>query len=818
MKVLNQTPFGFAPLVGRLSHPRHSLTLILKGTFDLRPGDVAKLTEEQPPLGGEEYYPDDEEQTGVPRYESDFAHYKPRADLLLVGRCYTPGGSPSRECRVTFAVGGHERTLRITGDRQWDPTQRRPTLTTPKRFSEMELRYENTFGGDGYEPNPMGKGYMEVRKPKEAVKAGLALPNIMDAREKIERPGQPHEPVTLGPMPRMWGERYEKFGSYEDPWLKTRWPWFPEDFDWAHFNAAPEPMQVEGYLRGDEEVRFENLHAEYEEYRSRLPGLRVRCFLNEAERPQDADARSAFREVTMHLDTLWIDADAEKLVLLWRGHAEVASEEYEEVQHIFVLSEPLSQAAASVEACRQQFLLAWAEEEGEEAAPADEPQQAEAEQEEAVEATPEIEPPGEPDPADADEIDMDYDAEMEKARAQLREACEKSGIDPDNPPPLGPKEKKLQARVLRAIGFSDDDMLEAGVAPGDIPSGSPQELKELALLRERMGFPDEEPAAEASEEPEPVEEDSGGPTQWTRERVEARVAQGEGFASEDLSGLDLSGLALTGVDFSRARLTGATLENAVLDGAQLAEADLSRANLTGASMKGADLQQAELASARLSRADLSGAILNDAVFEKAHLEAAVLAGVKAGDAIFAEADLKGARFDNSTLDGADFSAAALDRARFQGASMKEAFLEGAVAPGVNMDRADLTGLRAGEGTNLTGGSFREASAPDSIWQGALLDGADFSYARMEGADFTKASLVKAEFFAADIKGGRLARADLRGARLVEMNLFEGTLEKASLVDADLSGSNMYGAEFLDADTTGARTDDTNLVMTKLAWS
>ncbi len=33
MKILNLTPFPFAPYAGRIGFPRHSMTLIVKGTF-----------------------------------------------------------------------------------------------------------------------------------------------------------------------------------------------------------------------------------------------------------------------------------------------------------------------------------------------------------------------------------------------------------------------------------------------------------------------------------------------------------------------------------------------------------------------------------------------------------------------------------------------------------------------------------------------------------------------------------------------------------------------------------------------------------------
>ena len=74
LELLNKTPFQFAPLAGRLNFPGHSLTFIVKGTFDLREGQMVEIAEEQLYPGADEFYPGDDEMQGGPRYEMDFAY------------------------------------------------------------------------------------------------------------------------------------------------------------------------------------------------------------------------------------------------------------------------------------------------------------------------------------------------------------------------------------------------------------------------------------------------------------------------------------------------------------------------------------------------------------------------------------------------------------------------------------------------------------------------------------------------------------------------------------------------------------------------
>ncbi len=69
-----------------------------------------------------------------------------------------------------------------------------------------------------------------------------------------------------------------------------------------------------GYLRGDEAITAHHLHPVHAHFECALPGVRVRCFL---DRPDDR--RRQLFEVPLALDTCWVDMDALRLVLVWRG-------------------------------------------------------------------------------------------------------------------------------------------------------------------------------------------------------------------------------------------------------------------------------------------------------------------------------------------------------------------------------------------------------------------------------------------------------------------------------------------------------------------
>jgi len=349
MELDNRTALPVLWLPGRMEYPRHSLTLVVKGTFELEPDAPARLVEEQLPIGPDVPFPDDDDPSSAPYYDSDLAHFKPRADRLLVGRCHAPGGRPVAECRATFGVGKWSRTLRIVGDRYWDRGLLRARMSDPEPFQDMDLGYTHAFGGAGYAANPKGTGFAPGGKLKSGTR--LALPNLEDPQAPITTPTDHPPPAGFGPLSRTWAPRSSRLGTYGQAWLASRAPWFPEDLDWRAFNAASDEARTGEYLRGDEPVKLENLRPDRPRFAASLPGQRVRCFVW-----RDPSARGpAFAEVPMNLDTLWIDAETLRLVLVWRGICEVASPEFEDLLSLHVVEESTRAPDRPADAFRQEL-------------------------------------------------------------------------------------------------------------------------------------------------------------------------------------------------------------------------------------------------------------------------------------------------------------------------------------------------------------------------------------------------------------------------------------------------------------------------------
>jgi len=203
MEFLNQTPFEFALTPWEADPGRWRLTLIVKGTFDLTPDGVAVPAAEQRPPTGDEPYPDvDDDLPQSIRYPSDFAFAKPQADILLAGTCHAPQNTPAPMCKATIGVGTFEKSVLVFGARHWEHVfGLLPTATEPEPFSSVELRYENSYGGPGFQPNPIGRGREKIGGPHGARRP---LP-LMEPPEALSSAhGTANRPVGFGPLHDSW--------------------------------------------------------------------------------------------------------------------------------------------------------------------------------------------------------------------------------------------------------------------------------------------------------------------------------------------------------------------------------------------------------------------------------------------------------------------------------------------------------------------------------------------------------------------------------------------------------------------------------------
>jgi uncharacterized protein YjbI with pentapeptide repeats len=820
----NDTKLKLAWLPGMLQSPNHSLTLVVKGCFDLVAGDKAVLCEDPDAAAimGDIYVGD--KPTASLSYANDLVIYKPKADLTLTGVAYPQPGEAG--CRVSFGVGNWRKSLAIFNQRFW----RWGKASAPEPFgadsAAVPLTYENAFGGANFSGNPVGKGLDKVATAQgEELQA---LPNIEHINQFLSSPSQKTLPAGFGPLKDKWADKTPVKGTYGDKWLKENFPYFPPDFDWSYFNTAPQDQQV-AYLAGDESLFFENLRPGQPQFNSALPALRPRLFV----KGQLAD-KAFFVEVTLRLDSLHVDMEAQRVNLVWRGIVGVQSDEFEEISHACLYTEDMADPAQPTA-----HYLALTE-------------AALVKPDTSFDVEEEAEPVAEPE---EEAEDPEFAAQMAKMFGDVSKQMKEAGAPASLTSMIGPG---MDSTAFMAAFVSHYDLdLEAGQRFMD-----EAKIKQKIEMRKALIDAGEDPAIldelEAQEKQQALEDEqaASGKSRWSEDKLQARIDSGEGFADEELQGVDFSGWDLSGLTFCGADLTKANLSGAVLSGCDFSGADLTETLLLKTQASGANFDDAILANIDASEADFSnvsalatqfqqatlirvnftqaklqgadfsecvapkanfnGALISEALFEKADLSLSKFEQVTAIATDFSQAILRECILSKSDLSKALFVGARLTLANFEQCDLSEASLEAVDAQSIQLLECTLNKARAGEKSNFAQAEFSGGNGVGLVLEGAELSGAMFSKLSLQGADFSNSRMNNTIFNDCDMKKAEFTKASLTDCKLSGLNLFEAGFSKATLLRTDLSSSNLYGAEFFQATLQDTNLKDTNIKRTKIA--
>ncbi|MCK4694203.1 MAG: DUF2169 domain-containing protein, partial [Candidatus Cloacimonetes bacterium] len=280
----------------------------------------------------------------------DLGMPKPLAEVLVFGKCFALNGKPVPASKIAFRVGDIQKSLNVFGNRYWKRSNTfLETISEPEPFTEMDIGWSNAFGGEGFELNPDGKGYVELVN-----KAGIKyqpLPNILYPNGMMGSSKDKPKPAGIAPMGTGWPCRLKKLGTFDKKWLQENWPGFPNDFDFTYFNLAPEDQRKGDYFFGTEEIEINKMHPERPVIKSHLPGIRTRCFVNKKKENSEV-----FEELNLKLDTIWLFPHLNMGVCGWRGTTIVVDDESSDVIHLLAFYEKPGETEQPMEFYRSKLL------------------------------------------------------------------------------------------------------------------------------------------------------------------------------------------------------------------------------------------------------------------------------------------------------------------------------------------------------------------------------------------------------------------------------------------------------------------------------
>jgi hypothetical protein len=189
--------------------------------------------------------------------------------------------------------------------------------TPPQPFTVQRLSYDVAFGGVDrtnpdpakhrwFAPNHAGMGYCESSHAQAL--DHRPPPHTEQTGKPVVSPRGKYKPMAFGPIGRAWEPRYKLAGTYDQQWMDTRAPFWPDDLDWHYFQSAPADQQTD-HVVGGEEVVLINLSANGVE-RFTLPRVELPVLL----------VRHKGRDIVAQpvADTVMLEPDQRRFTITWR--------------------------------------------------------------------------------------------------------------------------------------------------------------------------------------------------------------------------------------------------------------------------------------------------------------------------------------------------------------------------------------------------------------------------------------------------------------------------------------------------------------------
>ncbi|MCA9537808.1 MAG: DUF2169 domain-containing protein [Myxococcales bacterium] len=315
-----------------------ALHFIAKRTYALRPDEmIVPIAQQRPLFTSDVYFEDADPFESSLRFESDLGPPKPGTDLIVNANCYAPGGN-AIQCRPSVQVGQTRIERLVVGNRvAFQRAGGRVQFTPAEPFSVLPLRYELAYGGVDRQQslaplvcasNPLGTGYWvapvdgEPARDRWTVLPNIEFPDRVMTPDTLVVQNEKRQvwqaPAGFGPVPKHWEPRASRAGMPEGArglWGLLHGKLDPKAEQFPvmrpEFWSCASPGLCLPHLDGHEKITLRHMHRDRDDLVLRLPieKPKLRVAINDA----------AMAPVTLTLDTVHIEVEAEEVMLSWRG-------------------------------------------------------------------------------------------------------------------------------------------------------------------------------------------------------------------------------------------------------------------------------------------------------------------------------------------------------------------------------------------------------------------------------------------------------------------------------------------------------------------
>lgn len=341
MRVENTTPFpaNFTLALDKQGHEQ--IVIVARATFILSPirGEPTIVAPVQLPLIEADVFGADPA-WDAPVFETDYAHFRPRCDVLAHARAYAPHGEPATSVDVGIRLGAWSKKFTAHGSRIWLRGASGHTPSDKRPFMVQEIGYDHAYGGidpeaenhalaKTYHKNPVGLGYY----PNSVNREGRPFAHTSEFGIDAFSPDGNYPPMAFGPIGRTWLPRRQYAGTYDETWLDNRVPLLPMDFDDRYFQASATDQQIP-FPGGGEPVELVNLSPE-----GRLSGQ-----IPQTQIVVTFERKSGrITQRIANLDTVLFLPEDRVMCLTWRTRI-TAERDLHEFARVIILERPLDGA------------------------------------------------------------------------------------------------------------------------------------------------------------------------------------------------------------------------------------------------------------------------------------------------------------------------------------------------------------------------------------------------------------------------------------------------------------------------------------------
>lgn len=327
----NRTPYAAERNWVRDKHGVHHWMVAVKATFRIAANGTLALADAQLPPELAPVWQGEPGKSSL-KYDGDLGPTKPSSDVTLIGSAHAPKGKIAASVPVRLRVGTVDKSLIVFGPRRYETSPLGLVLSTPKKFAQAPITYEQAWGGSdtshpdpnehAHEPrNPVGRGFAKHESLHQKAAHCIEYPEGLASKLG---------PAGFGPVERSWLPRVRHAGSYDGAWFAQKMPLLPDDYDARFELCAPSDQQLPDYLYGGEPVELTNLSEE---------GL-LRLTLPKIYLTFSTQIRGQSEEHRARLASLILEPDERRLSLVWQSALKVAANRVEHLDATTIAEKP----------------------------------------------------------------------------------------------------------------------------------------------------------------------------------------------------------------------------------------------------------------------------------------------------------------------------------------------------------------------------------------------------------------------------------------------------------------------------------------------